>query len=118
KVRELAIVAPVSGVVVNHCGQHQAAGAPTQALKTVIDISAVEPELQGPESYANELGVGQAVDHSSRSEQLVGELDAISPEVIDRQVRDRVRFTQREVWRIRPLLRISARMLLAQRADG
>ena len=117
KVRELAIVAPVSGVVGNHFVQQQAAVAPSQALMTLVDLSAFEAELQVPESYANELGLGLEVELSIGSEQLMGELVSISPEVKDRQVSARVRFTQREGLRIRQNQRISARILLENRED-
>ncbi|MFY8273199.1 efflux RND transporter periplasmic adaptor subunit [Pseudoalteromonas sp. SSDWG2] len=117
RVNELNITAPVNGVVGNLLVQQQAAVSPSQALMTLVDLSAFEAELQVPESYANELGLGLQVELSIGVNRIFGTLASISPEVKDRQVSARVRFDQSQVDKIRQNQRLSARILLENREN-
>ncbi|MEO2279067.1 efflux RND transporter periplasmic adaptor subunit [Pseudoalteromonas pernae] len=117
RVNELDIAAPVTGVVGNLLVQQQAAVSPSQALMTLVDLSAFEAELQVPESYANELGLGLEVELKIGGDTVRGTLASISPEVKDRQVSARVRFDQNQVDKIRQNQRLSARILLENREN-
>lgn len=117
KVRNLAIKASVSGIVGNLLVQPKAMVVKNQALLTLVDLSAFEAELQVPESYANDLGIGMTVELKIGSEQIKGQLSAISPEVNNREVTTRVRFETSNISNIRQNQRLSGRILLENRSD-
>lgn len=117
QVSNLVIKAPVSGIVGNHLVQQKAAVTQSQALMTLVDLSAFEAELQVPESYANELGLGMQVELRFGANQVVGTLSAISPEVSGREVTTRVRFPQDNIVNLRQNQQLSARILLESRPD-
>ncbi|WP_105169836.1 efflux RND transporter periplasmic adaptor subunit [Pseudoalteromonas sp. T1lg23B] len=117
KVHNLDIEASVSGIVGNMLVEPQALVAKNQAVMTLVDLSAFEAELQVSESYANELGLGMQVMLKIGSYEVIGELSAISPEVNQREVTTRVRFSQQGLSGIRQNQRISARILLENKSD-
>ncbi|MCF6436691.1 HlyD family efflux transporter periplasmic adaptor subunit [Pseudoalteromonas sp. MMG022] len=117
KVSNLDIEASVSGIVGNMLVEPQALVAKNQAVMTLVDLSAFEAELQVSESYANELGLGMQVLLKIGSQEVMGELSAISPEVNEREVTTRVRFSQQGLSGIRQNQRISARILLENKSD-
>ncbi|MCG7534256.1 HlyD family efflux transporter periplasmic adaptor subunit [Pseudoalteromonas sp. OOF1S-7] len=112
KVNALDINAPVSGLVGNLMVQTKAAVTAQQALMTLVDLSAYEAQLQVPESYANELGLGMSVVLQVGASEVYGKLSAISPEVSNREVTTRVRFDHSDIGGIRQNQRLSARILL------
>ncbi|MBE0363510.1 HlyD family secretion protein [Pseudoalteromonas ulvae UL12] len=117
QVRNLAIKAPVAGIVGNHLVQQKSAVSASQALMTLVDLSAFEAELQVPESYANELGLGMSVELSVGAKNIIGTLSAISPEVSGREVTTRVRFSGQESQSLRQNQRVTARILLENREN-
>ncbi|HCV01421.1 MAG TPA: efflux transporter periplasmic adaptor subunit, partial [Pseudoalteromonas sp.] len=92
QVNELTITASVSGIVGNLLVQQKEAVTQSQPLMTLVDLSNFEAELQVPESYANELGLGMQVELTLGARHVTGTLSAISPEVNNREVTTRVRF--------------------------
>ncbi|CCQ12787.1 ABC transporter permease [Pseudoalteromonas luteoviolacea B = ATCC 29581] len=112
QVHNLEITASVSGIVGNLNVQTRALVSKNQALMTLVDLSAYEAQVQVAESYANELGLGMAVELKIGNQQVLGTLTAISPEVNDREVTTRVRFEQSDLQGIRQNQQLSARILL------
>jgi len=117
KVSNLNVKASVSGIVGNLLVQPKAMVTKNQALLTLVDLSAFEAELQVPESYANDLGIGMQVELKMGTELVKGTLSAISPEVNNREVTTRVRFNQSDISNIRQNQRLSGRILLENRSD-
>ena len=117
QVSNLSVKASVSGIVGNLMVQPKAMVTKNQALLTLVDLSAFEAELQVPESYANDLGIGMEVELKIGSEQIKGTLSAISPEVNNREVTTRVRFAKSDISNIRQNQRLSGRILLENRDD-
>ncbi|WP_046004663.1 efflux RND transporter periplasmic adaptor subunit [Pseudoalteromonas rubra] len=117
QVNALDISAPVSGLVGNLFVQTKAAVTDQQALMTLVDLSAYEAQLQVPESYANELGLGMSVVLKVGASEVYGKLSAISPEVSNREVTTRVRFDHSDMGGIRQNQRLSARILLDSKED-
>lgn len=117
QVTNLSVKASVSGIVGNLLVQPKALVNKNQALLTLVDLSAFEAELQVPESYANDLGIGMEVELKIGSEQIKGTLSAISPEVNNREVTTRVRFAKSDISNIRQNQRLSGRILLESRDD-
>ena len=116
QVNELTITASVSGIVGNLLVQQKEAVTQSQPLMTLVDLSNFEAELQVPESYANELGLGMQVELTLGARHVTGTLSAISPEVNNREVTTRVRFDN-EISGIRQNQRLTARILLENRDD-
>ncbi|GAA68472.1 efflux RND transporter periplasmic adaptor subunit [Pseudoalteromonas sp. BSi20429] len=114
KVSNLSIKATVTGIVGNLLVQQKAAVTQSQPLMTLVDLSNFEAELQVPESYANELGLGMEVELKLGNETVMGNLSAISPEVNNREVIARVRF-KGVTNNIRQNQRLTARILLDNR---
>ncbi|MBH0001669.1 efflux RND transporter periplasmic adaptor subunit [Pseudoalteromonas sp. SWYJZ12] len=114
KVSNLSIKATVTGIVGNLLVQQKAAVTQSQPLMTLVDSSNFEAELQVPESYANELGLGMEVELKLGNETVMGNLSAISPEVNNREVTARVRF-KGVTNNIRQNQRLTARILLDNR---
>ncbi|MBQ4863679.1 efflux RND transporter periplasmic adaptor subunit [Pseudoalteromonas sp. MMG013] len=117
KVNNLDVKASVAGIVGNLLVQPKSAVSKNQALMTLVDLSAFEAQLQVPESYANELGLGMDVALKIGGKDVLGKLSAISPEVNDREVTTRVRFSQEHISNIRQNQRLSARIILENKED-
>ncbi|GIU05507.1 MULTISPECIES: efflux RND transporter periplasmic adaptor subunit [unclassified Shewanella] len=117
QVTALNIIAPVGGIIGNWLTEQKARIGQSQPILTVVDLSAFEAELAVPESYADELGIGMAVELSFGSVSVMGELSSISPEVRNREVTARVRFEQNDRLQLRQNQRLSARVLLEHRPD-
>ena len=112
KVNNLNVKASVSGIVGNLLVQPKALVVKNQALLTLVDLSAFEAQLQVPESYANELGIGMDVELKIGARNIKGVLSAISPEVNNREVTTRVRFAETDLSNIRQNQRLSGRIIL------
>ncbi|GLX79487.1 RND transporter MFP subunit [Thalassotalea insulae] len=117
KVDELTVLSPVAGIVGNWLVEQKAKVGTNQSLMMIVDLSAYEAELQVPESYADELGLGMLVEISVAGKQLVGQLSSISPEVINNKVTTRVRMPTDEGTALRQNQRVSARIILEQKDD-
>nr|WP_136250288.1 HlyD family efflux transporter periplasmic adaptor subunit [Ningiella ruwaisensis] len=117
KVENLSIVASVDGVVGNLLIQERALVNKNAPLMTLVDLSAYEAQLQVPESYANELGLGMEVEVSVQGQTKIGKLVGISPEVSNREVTARVRFNEEDVSGLRQNQQISARVLLENKSQ-
>ncbi len=114
QVSNLMIKASVNGIVGNLLVQQKEAVSQSQPLMTLVDLSNFEAQLQVPESYANELGLGMDVELLLGAKKVTGTLSAISPEVNNREVTTRVRFNK-ELTGIRQNQRLTARILLENR---
>ncbi len=117
KVNELTIMSPVNGVVGNWLVEQKAKVASNQSLMMIVDLSAYEAELQVPEAYADELGLGMTVEITIAGKQLTGKLASISPEVIQSQVTARVRMDANSTDGLRQNQRVSGRIILEQKHD-
>ncbi|WP_440056794.1 efflux RND transporter periplasmic adaptor subunit (plasmid) [Pseudoalteromonas sp. T1lg65] len=117
QVSNLEIIAPVSGIVGNLLIEPNALVNANQSLMKLVDLSAYEAELQVPESYAAELGLGMSVRLEIGSKKVAGTLSAISPEVHNREVTTRVRFEHSDIDGIRQNQRLSARIFLENKEN-
>ncbi|GIU44142.1 RND transporter MFP subunit [Shewanella colwelliana] len=117
QVTALNITAPVGGIIGNWLTEQKARIAQSQPILTVVDLSAFEAELAVPETYADELGLGMDVELNFGGVMVMGKLSSISPEVRNREVATRVRFTQDSALHLRQNQRLSARVLLENRPD-
>jgi HlyD family secretion protein len=117
QIDELKLRSPVDGQVGQLLVQQRANVAPNAAILSVVDLSALEIEVQVPEVFAHDLGVGMSAEIQDSSGKYRGEVSAISPEVIDGQVTGRVRFGDSKPAGLRQNQRLTTRILMDEHAD-
>lgn len=117
RVEELNIVSPVDGMVGNIEVNQKQAVAANQALITVVDLTAYEIEAQVAEGLAGELTPMMDAQIRLNGQEHLGVVTAISPEVVQGQVSARIRFAAEAPTNLRQNQRLTARILLENRAD-
>lgn len=117
RVAELEVRAPVDGVVGTLSVADRAAVARSQALMTVVDLARLEVELEVPEAYADDLGLGMTAEVTIGATRASGAIAALSPEVVSGHVLARVRFAGAQPPGLRQRQRVSARILIDERPD-
>jgi HlyD family secretion protein len=90
----LKVRSPVDGQVGQLIVQQRANVAANAPLMTVIDLSALEIEVQIPEVFAHDLSIGMPAEVQEGGNKYTGEVSAVSPEVVNGQVTGRVRFAE------------------------
>jgi HlyD family secretion protein len=115
RVDELQVRSPVDGVVGTLNVPDRTVVAANTALMTVVDLSRLEVELEIPESYADDLGLGMNVEVNIGTVQATGKISAISPEVVRNQVLARVRFDGKQPAGLRQNQRLTARVLIEEK---
>ncbi len=91
--------------------------AANTALMTVVDLSKLEVELEIPESYADDLGLGMNAEVTIGAATATGKLSALSPEVVRNQVLARVRFDGAQPAGLRQNQRVTARILIEEKPN-
>ncbi len=117
KVEGLQLRAPVDGVIGSIAVADRTVVPANSALMTVVDLSKLEVELEVPETFANDIGIGMPVDIQAGNGSLHGTVSAVSPEVVDHQVQARVRFAQGQPEGVRQNQRVTARILIENKPD-
>jgi HlyD family secretion protein len=117
QVDELNVRAPVDGVVGTLSVADRAVVAANTALMTVVDLSKLEVELEIPESYADDLGLGMGAEVNIGAATAAGKLSALSPEVVNHQVLARVRFDGTQPAGLRQNQRVTARILIEEKPN-
>jgi HlyD family secretion protein len=117
QVDQLKVRSPVAGQVGQLLVQQKANVAANAGLLTVIDLSALEVELQVPEVFAHDLAIGMPAEIQEGAQKYRGELSAVSPEVVDGQVVARVRFADDKPAGLRQNQRLSTRILIDEHPD-
>jgi HlyD family secretion protein len=112
QVDELKVHSPVAGQVGQLLVQQRANIAANTGLLTVVDLSALEVELDVPEVFAHDLAIGMPAEILDGSEKYKGELSAVSPEVVAGQVTARVRFGEVKPGGLRQNQRLTTRILI------
>jgi len=111
----LSVHSPVNGIVGNLQIAQKEVVAVNQALLTVVDLSALEIELNIPETYAEELAPGMDLAVSYRNSDYPALLSTIAPEVNQGQVTARARFSADAPAQLKQNQRVSARIVLAEK---
>jgi HlyD family secretion protein len=115
QVDDLNVKSPVDGQVGQLFIAERATVAKDAQLLSVIDLSALQVEMQVPESFARDLGIGMAGEISGNGHVWKGLVSAISPEVVNGQVAARLRFEGETPKPLRQNQRLSVRVLLDKR---
>ncbi|GGC67907.1 efflux RND transporter periplasmic adaptor subunit [Undibacterium terreum] len=117
RVDELKLRAPVDGVVGTLSVANRSVVAANTALMTLVDLSQLEVEVEIPESYVADLGLGMNVELNINGVKAVGKLSALSPEVVKNIVLARVRFSGDQPPGLRQSQRVSARLLIEEKPN-
>ena len=117
QVAALQIVSPVNGRVGSVQVSDRATVAKDIALLTVVDLSALEVQIQVPESAVRDLAPGMAADIEGDGRRWQGSVSAVSPQVVDGQVVARVRFIGDKPEGLRQNQRMSVRILIDRREN-
>jgi HlyD family secretion protein len=117
RVDELNVRAPVDGFVGTLSVANRSVVPANTALMTLVDLSQLEVELEVPETYVADLGIGMTAEIEAGAIRATGKLSALSPEVVKNQVLARVRFNGRQPDGLRQSQRVSARLLIDERPN-
>jgi HlyD family secretion protein len=117
KVEELRLKAPVDGMVGTLSVANRSVVAANTALMTLVDLSQLEVELEIPESYVSDLGLGMTAEITINGVTSRGKLSALSPEVVKNQVLARARFEGAQPAGLRQSQRVSARLLIEEKPN-
>lgn len=113
---ELNLRSPVDGQVGQLFVTDRASVAKDAKLLSVVDLSALEVQIQVAESLARELSPKMAGEISGGADQKwQGLLSSVSPEVVNGEVAARLRFAGKQPEQLRQNQRLSVRMLLDHR---
>jgi HlyD family secretion protein len=116
RVDELTVRAPVAGIVGTVNVADRSVVTANAPLMTVVDLSQLEIEIEVPETYADDLGLGMTAEVTIGTAKVPGKLSALSPEVVNNRVLARVRLDQQPAG-LRQNQRVSARILIEERPD-
>ncbi|WP_312515528.1 efflux RND transporter periplasmic adaptor subunit [Massilia sp.] len=117
RVDELTVRAPVDGFIGTLNVQNRMVVAANAPLMTLVDLSKLEVELEVPETYAADLGLGMNAVIALPAGQAGGKLSALSPEVVKNQVLARVRFDGEQPKGLRQSQRVTARLLIEEKPN-
>jgi HlyD family secretion protein len=117
RVDELSVRAPVDGFIGTLSVANRSVVQANAPLMTLVDLSQLEVELEVPETYANDLGIGMNAEIEVAGIKTTGKLSALSPEVVKNQVLARVRFSGKQPDGLRQSQRVSARLLIDEKPN-
>ncbi|XHS79162.1 efflux RND transporter periplasmic adaptor subunit [Burkholderiaceae bacterium UC74_6] len=117
QVAELQMRSPADGQVGQLFVDERATVAKDAKVATIIDLSALEVQMQVAESFARELGLGMSGDISGNGKTWKGTVRTVSPEVVNSEVAARLRFEGEQPEALRQNQRLTVRVLLDQRSN-
>lgn len=118
RLAEHRMISPVEGMVGNLAVNQKDQVAANQPLMTVVDLTAYEVELQVPEAFADDLGLGMTASVTLNSQRHAASVSAVSPEVRNNQVTARLRFDGDALPSgLRQNQRVTTRIVLDERED-
>jgi len=118
RVDELTLRAPMDGVVGSVAVADRGVVPANAPLMTLVDLSRLEVELEIPETYVGDLGLGMKAEITAGDVKAAGQISAISPEVIRNQVLARVRFEGAQPAGLRQSQRVSARLVIDEKPNA
>eukprot|EP01034_Spumella_vulgaris_P031877 gene31877-39379_t len=118
KVDELTVRAPVDGFIGTLSVPNRSVVPANAPLMTLVDLSALEVEVEVPETYVADLGLGMTAEIQVGGGTAMGKLSALSPEVVKNQVLARVRFEGKQPEGLRQSQRVSARLLIDEKPNA
>jgi len=117
QVEALVIRSPVDGQVGQVLVAQRATVAANAPIVTVVDLSAFELEIQVPDSFARDLGVGMTAEIRHGTSTFPGRVRSVAPEVVDGHVASRLELGETRPAGLRQNQRLTARILIEERVD-
>jgi len=117
QVAALEMRSPVGGIVGKLLVDQKQGVNRNEPVMAIVDLSAFEVEVQVPESYADDLGIGMAAEVLVGNQPFAANLVSVSPEITDNQVSTRVRFTNGMPPGLRQNQRLTTRILMETREN-
>jgi HlyD family secretion protein len=117
RVGDLSMKSPVNGIVGTLAVAERASVPQNAPILTVVDLTAFEIEVQVPESYADDLGLGMEAEVTYATRKYTAKVSSVSPEVRSGQVTGRLRFSGETPQGLRQNQRLSTRIVLESRDD-
>jgi len=117
RVGDLDVKSPVNGVVGTLAVAERSSVPLSAALLSVVDLSGFEIEVQVPESYADDLGLGMQAEVTYGAKKYAAKVSSVSPEVKSGQVTGRLRFSGEVPQGLRQNQRLSSRIIIEARDD-
>ncbi|MFM2085301.1 MAG: hypothetical protein RLZZ237_170 [Pseudomonadota bacterium] len=117
RVDELTVRAPVNGFIGTLSVANRSVVQANTALMTLVDLSQLEVELEVPETYVADIGLGMSAEIEVGAVKATGKLSALSPEVVKNQVLARVRFNGEQPPGLRQNQRVTARLLIDEKPN-
>ena len=117
RVDELTVRAPVDGFVGTLNVQNRMVVIANAPLMTLVDLSKLEVELEVPETYVADIGLGMHAEIALPTGTAMATLSALSPEVVKNEVLARVRFDGQQPKGLRQSQRLSARLLIEEKPN-
>jgi len=117
RVDELTVRAPVDGFIGTLNVQNRMVVAANAPLMTLVDLSKLEVEIEVPETYVSDLGLGMNAEVQLPAGSASGKLSALSPEVVRNMVLARVRFDGAQPKGLRQSQRVTARLLIEEKPN-
>jgi HlyD family secretion protein len=117
RVDELTVRAPVDGFIGTLNVQNRMVVAANAPLMTLVDLSKLEIEVEVPETYVADLGLGMNAEVQLPSGTATGKLSALSPEVVKNMVLARIRFDGAQPKGLRQSQRVTARLLIEEKPN-
>jgi HlyD family secretion protein len=117
RVDELTVRAPVDGFIGTLNVQNRMVVATNAPLMTLVDLSKLEVEVEVPETYVADMGLGMSAEIALPSGTATGKLSALSPEVVKNMVLARVRFDGEQPKGLRQSQRLTARLLIEEKPN-
>ena len=118
RVDELTLRSPLDGLVGSIAVADRSVVPANAPLMTLVDLTRLEVEIEIPENYVADLGLGMKAEVVAGDIKAVGKISAISPEVIKNQVLARVRFEGAQPRGLRQSQRVSARLLIDEKPNA
>lgn len=117
RVDELTVRAPVDGFIGTLSVADRSVVPANTPLMTLVDLSRLEVELEVPETYVSDIGLGMNAEVNYGTGTTTGKLSALSPEVVKNQVLARVRFSGEQPAGLRQNQRVTARLLIDEKPN-
>jgi HlyD family secretion protein len=117
QVTALELTSPVDGLVGPLLVAQRATVAANTPLVSVVDLGAFDLEIRVPDSFARDLAISMAAEIRAGSATFAGRVRSVSPEVVDGNVATRLEFVDQRPAGLRQNQRLTARILIEERAD-
>ncbi len=117
KVKELAVLSPVDGLVSRVDVKDKDTVQANQPLFSVVDLSRFEVQVLIPENYAGEIAMGTAAVILYEGKEYPGTVKSLSPEVEASQFKGTVVFGEGAPSGLKQNQRVDTRLLLDSRTN-